>query len=131
MAKQTAQADGFSVVISWPQDPGQAGKDQVQSMVRDFAGWAFKTSPETGAKRTRWEPFAAQVNGGNVRMVRAPWNRALIEEMETDGQVHDDQLDALARAFSEVAIYADPWIEEMRRKREARKKAETEVHSPQ
>lgn len=124
MAKQVAQLDGFGVVISWPQDPGQAGKDQAQSMVRDFAGWAFKTSPETGAKRTRWEPFAAQVNGGNVRMVRASWNRLLIDEMETDGQVHDDQLDALARAFSEVAIYADPWLDEMRRKREARKKAE-------
>lgn len=104
LAKQTAKADGLDVVISWPQDPGQAGKDQAQSMVKDFAGWTFKTSPETGAKRTRWEPFASQVNGGNVHMVRAPWNRALIEEMETDGQVHDDQLDALARAFSEIAI---------------------------
>ena len=78
------------------------------------------TSPETGAKRTRWEPFAAQVNGGNVKMVRAAWNRVLIEEMETDGQVHDDQLDALARAFAEVAVYADPWFDEMRRKREGR-----------
>lgn len=101
-AKQTAGMDGFSVPISWPQDPGQAGKDQAQSMVRDFAGWSFTTSPETGAKRTRWEPFAAQVNGGNVRMVRAAWNRVLIDEMETDGQVHDDQLDALARAFTHL-----------------------------
>jgi predicted phage terminase large subunit-like protein len=107
MAKQQAQLDGQATVISWPQDPGQAGKDQAQSMVKDFAGWIFKTSPETGAKRTRWEPLASQVNGGNVRMVRAMWNRALIEEMETDGQVHDDQLDALARAFTEISRDGD------------------------
>ena len=104
MAKQVAALDGRAVPISWPQDPGQAGKDQAQSMVKDFAGWIFRTSPETGPKRTRWEPFAAQVNGGNVKMVRAPWNAALLEEMQTDGQVHDDQLDALARAFAEVAL---------------------------
>lgn len=129
LAKSVAQLDGTGVVISWPQDPGQAGKDQARSMVRDFAGWIFKTSPETGAKRTRWEPFAAQVNGGNVRMVRGPWNAALIDEMRTDGQVHDDQLDALARAFAEVATYADPWFDEMRRKREARKNAAESVDS--
>ena len=128
-AKQVANMDGNSVSISWPQDPGQAGKDQAQSMVRDFAGWIFKTSPETGAKRTRWEPFAAQVNGGNVRMVRGVWNKVLIEEMETDGQVHDDQLDALARAFSEISIYADPWFDEMRKKREARENARKDVDS--
>lgn len=107
MAKQIAQIDGFDTVISWPQDPGQAGKDQAQSMVKDFAGWTFKTSPETGPKRARWEPFASQVNGGNVRMVRGSWNQALIEEMEIDGQVHDDQLDALARAFTEIARGGD------------------------
>lgn len=104
MAKQVAALDGRSVTISWPQDPGQAGKDQAKSLLQDFAGWTFKTSPETGAKRTRWEPFAAQVNGGNVHMVWAAWNKTLIEEMETDGQVHDDQLDALARAFAELAL---------------------------
>lgn len=123
LAKQTAQMDGQRTVISWPQDPGQAGKDQAQSMTRDFAGWIFKTSPESGAKRTRWEPFQVQVNAGNVRMIRAPWNRALIDEMETDGQVHDDQLDALARAFKEVSVYADPWFDEMRKKREERTKS--------
>lgn len=124
LAKQVAQMDGTEVAISWPQDPGQAGKDQAQSMVRDFAGWNFTTSPETGAKRTRWEPFAAQVNGGNVKMVRASWNRALIEEMETDGQVHDDQLDALARAFTKVAAVADPLLNAMYDGMERQKRTE-------
>jgi predicted phage terminase large subunit-like protein len=104
--------------MSWPQDPGQAGKDQVKSMVGEFAGWPFHSSTETGAKETRWEPFAAQVNGGNVKMVRAPWNRALLEEMSVaPNGAHDDQLDALARAFTQVGLNADPWIEEMRRRK--------------
>jgi predicted phage terminase large subunit-like protein len=110
MLKQTAQLDGPGIRISWPQDPGAAGKDQAKSIVQDLAGWNIKTSPETGAKETRWEPFAAQVNGGNVKMVRAPWNRALLEEMEVaPNGAHDDQLDALARAFSEIGITLDAW----------------------
>lgn len=111
LCKLTATLDGDSVPISWPQDPGQAGKDQVQSMLRDFAGYSFRTSPETGAKETRWEPFSVQVNGGRVKMVRASWNRALVDEMTMAPRgAHDDQLDALARAFKEIGHGADPWL---------------------
>ena len=112
LCKQVAQLDGYEVPIDWPQDPGQAGKDQVQSMVRDFAGWVFRTSPETGAKETRWEPFASQVNGGNVKMVRAPWNRVILDEMSVAPRgANDDFLDAAARAFKRIASGIDPWLE--------------------
>lgn len=101
LLKHTAQRDGREIPISWPQDPGAAGKDQARSLLQDMAGWNFTSSPETGAKETRWEPFAAQVNGGNVRMVRGPWNAALLDEMRVaPNGAHDDQLDALARAFA-------------------------------
>lgn len=101
LLKQTAATDGKSVPISWPQDPGAAGKDQAKSLTSDMAGYTFHTSPETGAKETRWEPFSSQVNGRNVKMVRAPWNRTLLEEMQTAPRgANDDILDALARAFS-------------------------------
>lgn len=101
LLKQTAATDGKAVPISWPQDPGAAGKDQAKSLTADMAGYTFHTSPETGAKETRWEPFSSQINGRNVKMVRAPWNRALLEEMQTAPRgANDDMLDALARAFS-------------------------------
>ena len=99
MLKQVAAMDGKAVPISWPQDPGAAGKDQARSLTSDLAGYTFHTSPETGAKEIRWEPFASQVNGGNVKMVRAPWNRLLLEDADRPRGAHDDQLDALARAF--------------------------------
>ena len=48
-------------------------------------------------------------------MVRGSWNAVLLDEMRTNGQVHDDQLDALARAFSVVCAPADAWIAEAER----------------
>lgn len=115
LARLTAGLDGQDVRVSVPQDPGQAGKDQVRTMTGEFAGFSFSSSPESGAKETRWEPFQSQINGGNVCMVRGSWNAVLLDEMRTNGQVHDDQLDALARAFSVVCAPADAWIAEAER----------------
>ncbi|MFL9998464.1 phage terminase large subunit [Paraburkholderia sediminicola] len=54
--------------------------------------------PETDDKVTRAEPFAAQVNAGNILMLRADWNAALIAELRAfPFGTHDDQADALSR----------------------------------
>lgn len=97
----TASRDGKHVRISLPQDPGQAGKTQVLAFTRMLAGYAVHTSPETGDKVTRADPFASQVNVGNVLMLKGSWNDALRDEMRLfpNGR-HDDQVDALARAFA-------------------------------
>lgn len=99
----TARRDGFQTKVGIPQDPGQAGKTQVTYLTRQFAGFTVVTSPESGDKVTRAEPLAAQVNVGNVLMVRGNWNDALIDEMRMfpNGNT-DDQIDALSRAFSEL-----------------------------
>ena len=98
--KNTASRDGKRVRISLPQDPGQAGKTQALHLTRMLAGYPVHTSPESGDKVTRSEPLAAQVNVGNVLMVRGPWNQALIDEMRTfPNGAHDDQIDSLSRAF--------------------------------
>lgn len=99
----TAALDGKSVPVSIPQDPGQAGKTQALYMTRQLAGYKVRTSPETGDKVTRAEPFAAQVNIGNVLMLRGSWNDALIDEMRMfPNGTNDDQVDALSRAFGEL-----------------------------
>jgi predicted phage terminase large subunit-like protein len=101
--KNTADRDGKGSKQSIPQDPGQAGKSQVEYFTRILAGHRVASSPETGDKVTRAEPFAAQVNVGNVAMLRAPWNDALIAEMRAfPNGAHDDQVDALSRAFGEL-----------------------------
>ena len=101
----TASLDGRGVKISIPQDPGQAGKTQVLYLTRALAGYNVNSSPESGDKVTRAEPLAAQINVGNVVMLRGEWNQALISEMRMfpNGN-NDDQIDALSRAFREVMI---------------------------
>lgn len=106
--RTTAEADGQATRISIPQDPGQAGKSQVAAFAKLLAGYRLTTSPETGDKVTRAEPFASQVNVGNVLMLRGAWNEALIEELRLfpNGR-HDDRVDALSRAFAETLSAGD------------------------
>ena len=95
-----AAQDGRAVTIGLPQDPGQAGKQQVAYLTRKLLGYIVQSSPETGDKTTRAAPVAAQVNVGNVALVRASWNRPLIDEMtDFPNGTKDDQVDALSRAF--------------------------------
>jgi predicted phage terminase large subunit-like protein len=101
--KNTADADGREVEISIPQDPGQAGKAQVTAYAKLLAGFKVHTSLESGDKVTRAEPFAAQVNVGNVVMLRGAWNDALKSEMRIFPKgKNDDQIDAGARAFNRL-----------------------------
>ncbi|MBB5508146.1 phage terminase large subunit [Paraburkholderia atlantica] len=101
----TASSDSRAVKISIPQDPGQAGKTQVLYLTRQLAGYRVHSSPESGDKITRAEPFAAQVNVGNVAMLRGSWNAALIDEMRMfPNGAADDQIDALSRAFSQLIV---------------------------
>lgn len=62
----TAQLDGVGTRVGLPQDPSQAGRTQVLYLTRELAGYRVTSSPETGDKVTSAEPFAAQVNVGNV-----------------------------------------------------------------
>ncbi len=102
--RNTSASDSVDVLISLPQDPGQAGKAQVLHMARMLQGYRVHTSPESGDKVTRAEPFASQVNVGNVLMLRGSWNHGLIEEMRMfpNGK-HDDRIDACSRAFNTLA----------------------------
>ncbi len=96
-----AQRDGRGVPVGLPQDPGQAGKQQVAWLTGRLAGFRVMASPETGSKVTRASPVAAQVDAGNVAVVRAPWNAAFVEELRDFPHGRkDDQVDALARAFA-------------------------------
>lgn len=96
----TAKQDGRGVTIDLPQDPGQAGKAQIAHLVARLAGHAVVWSPESGDKVTRATPVSAQAEAGNVKLVEAPWNRALLDELGTAPRgKFTDQMDALSRAF--------------------------------
>ena len=96
----TARADG-AVFQSFPRDPGQAAGFQERYFAGFLAGTGFGFSPERGSKTQRASPAAAQTEAGNLSLVRASWNAAFLDELRgfPDGG-HDDQVDALSRAFA-------------------------------
>ena len=100
---EVAEQDGSEVQISIPQDPGQAGKAQVNHYAKHLHGYDVVFSPESGDKDLRATPFSAQVNVGNVRVLRAPWNGPLVAEIGLfPGSTFKDQVDALSRAYGEM-----------------------------
>lgn len=105
----TTKADGRHVTQDLPKDPGQAGKSQVATFVAMLAGFDVRFGAETGSKESRAIPFAAQVEAGNVYLVRGPWNDDLVKEGATfpNGRFKD-QIDACSRAFSRIARTPGP-----------------------
>lgn len=101
----TAASDGRSVVIGMAQDPGQAGKSQAQTYVKKLAGYNVKTQRETGDKITRFSPFSAQCQAGNVKILKARWNREFINSLEGfPDAAHDDDADACSGAFEMLTL---------------------------
>lgn len=101
----TASEDGFSVTVSLPQDPGQAGKSQIATLTKMLSGYVVRSSTETGDKVTRFGPFSAQAEAGNVDVLRGPWNEAWFTALEGFPTAkHDDDADSTSRAFEAVSL---------------------------
>lgn len=104
LIRLAAQADGPATRVRIPQDPGAAGKESAKSLIAVLAGFPVRASPVTGNKMLRAEPFAAQVNAGNVRVVRNACTQDFIEELrQAPNGKHDDMIDAVSDAFNELA----------------------------
>lgn len=101
LVQRVATMDTRKIKIGISQDPGQAGKEQAESYVRDLAGFSVDVVRETGDKMTRADPFAAQWQAGNVDVMRGSWNDPFFDELENfgSGTGHDDQVDAASGAF--------------------------------
>lgn len=101
---KTAKLDGKQCIQDIPQDPGQAGKDQVRSYGQLLDGFIMRFSPESGDKVLRAEPFAAQVECGNVYMIRGEWNDRYLGESELfPAGEFKDGIDASSRAHGRLS----------------------------
>ncbi len=99
--KNTAAQDGTGVKIGMPQDPGQAGKSQAAYIARQLSGFTVQTRSERGDKITRFGPFSAQCQAGNVKFLRAYWNDVVFSSLEGFPEAaHDDDADACSGAFA-------------------------------
>lgn len=103
LIKNTATADGYSVKVDLPQDPGQAGKAQIASLTKLLTGFNVRSSTETGDKITRFSGFSAQAEAGNVSVVRGDWNEDWFNQLEGFPEAaHDDDVDSTSRAFNSL-----------------------------
>ena len=103
MMLNTASQDGRAVKIRIPQDPGAAGKSTAAHQIKLLAGYDVRAELESGSKEVRANPVSAQAEAGNIKLVRAPWNEAFLDEvcMFPNGK-NDDQVDAMSGAFASL-----------------------------
>lgn len=106
--EQTAETDRVTygpVTIWLEQEPGSGGKDSARLTVRALAGHTVRAERPTGDKVTRAQPFAAQCEAENVKLVRGAWNAAYLNELcAFPYAAHDDQVDASSLAFNKLAL---------------------------
>lgn len=103
LIRQTAELDGKGVEVVCEQEPGSGGKESAQATVRSLAGWRVYADRVTGSKLSRWLPFAAQAEAGNVDVLGAPWTREFLDDLHNaDGEKpkNVDAVDAAAGAFA-------------------------------
>jgi predicted phage terminase large subunit-like protein len=103
--RQTAELDQQAASVKqWVEQPPGLAKESTDAVIRLLAGLPCEADPVTKDKVERAEPFAAQVNAGNVRLVRGAWNTAFIEELRAFPQgKHDDQVDGASGAFNKLS----------------------------
>jgi predicted phage terminase large subunit-like protein len=102
--QKVARLDTRKVRIRMEQEPGSAGKIAVRHFAQGvFRGFAFRGVRSTGDKVLRAEVFASMAERGEVRVVKARWNREFFKELTRfPFGTHDDQVDATSGAFEDL-----------------------------
>ncbi len=110
LVRSTAEEDGRYVEITLEEEPGSAGKIVSDHYRRHLSGFNFRSERCTGAKAERAQPLAAQAEAGNVKLLRSPWNRDFLDEIEIfPFGKHDDQVDAAASALWRARHMTGDW----------------------
>lgn len=99
--RSVAQCDGVEVIVGVEQEPGSGGKESAEGTVRRLAGYRVRVDRPTGDKVLRADPFAVQVNAGNVTLVEGDWNKDYLQELRFfPRSKRKDQVDASSGAFA-------------------------------
>lgn len=108
---ETAQRDGFDVVISVPQDPGAAGLTALFHIQQLLKGYTVVTRSTSGSKEDRARSLASAVNSGDVEFISDEnfsedykWVDECKKEMREflmSALAHDDFVDSGADGYNE------------------------------
>lgn len=106
--KNTASQDGLATTIALEQDPGQAGKVDVELLSRLLAGYEVKVVPARQDKGTRARGASAGIERQIIVLKRGSWNEAFIQECVAfsggDQKARDDRVDALSGAYNFLTL---------------------------
>jgi hypothetical protein len=92
-----------TVRIFIEQEPGSTGKESVEFKVKELAGYPVHADPPTGDKDARLEPFAGQLEIGNVFLKEGRWNEDYIDELvSVPNGTFRDMGDASSGAFNKL-----------------------------
>lgn len=102
---ETAKAELATACVI-EQDPGQAGKTEAQFLAGDIMRTTkaeVRIRRVTTDKLTRFKSFSSAAEAGLIYVVVGEWNNRFFEELEafeTEGNHHDDIVDASSGAFN-------------------------------
>jgi len=106
--KATTESDAkkcYNYQIWIEQEPGSGGKESAENTIRNLARFRVQADRVTGSKVERAQPFAAQVQAGNISLVNGPYVDAFRDECEAwPSGKNLDQVDAAAGAFNKLVI---------------------------
>ena len=87
------------------QEPGSGGKESAEATIANLPEFSIHADKVTGDKDVRLEPFVAQAEVKNVKLLRGDWNQAWIEEMcAVPSGTYRDQADATAGAHNKLRL---------------------------
>jgi len=113
LIKQTAVLDRARrpspVAIRIEQEPGSSGVNTIDHYAREvLVGYDFLGRLATGAKEERARPVSSAAEAGNIRLVEGAWIGDFLDELDAfPNSAHDDQVDALSGAVSELRARRD------------------------
>jgi predicted phage terminase large subunit-like protein len=109
LIRQIAALDGTSVPIYGEQEPGSSGKDAALAFIRMLSGYSVYCDTVSGSKVVRAQPFAAQCEAGNVKLVKGEWNAIYLDQLcSFPYGKNDDMIDATSLAFNKLSL-AQQW----------------------
>jgi len=123
--RKNCRPGAYEVVVE--QEPGSGGKESVEARIRMLAGFKVTADKVTGSKEARADPFASQVQAGNVKLVAGEWHYNFLDELSSfPFGKYRDQTDAAAGAFNRLTIgptyslwSGAPLTDELRKRRTA------------
>lgn len=104
---QTAHSDRAmhgEVWIRGEQEPAASGVDAAQAFITMLDGFPVDCKIASGDKEVRAYALASQSQVGNVYIVRAPWNKRLMQQFTSFPKgKNDDIVDAVSGAYNKMA----------------------------